>query len=102
MPIKGFKSLLFIVMDGCRQLCGSFLRHYIFGRSCLRAGCFLDTGRNTPEFVASLRERVINQAESGTVRTLTEFILVDLELFRNFSWFIRIVQTVTVTVYDKK
>jgi len=66
-PLKASSLIFVIVMDGCMQLSGSFLRHYIFGRSCLRAGCFLDTGRNTPEFVASLRERVMKQEESATV-----------------------------------
>jgi hypothetical protein len=48
-------------------------------------------------FLASLRERVMNQAGSGAVHTLTAFILVELEVLHDCSWFIRILQTVTVT-----
>jgi hypothetical protein len=40
----------------------------------------------------------MNQWGSGAVHTITAFILVDLEVFRDSSWFVRIVQTVTVTM----
>jgi len=40
----------------------------------------------------------MNQAESGAIHILAAFILVDLEVFRDCRWFIRIVQTVTVTM----
>jgi len=49
-------------------------------------------------FLASLRERVMNPAGSVAVHILTAFVLVYLEVFRDYSWFIRIVQTVTVTM----